>query len=265
MQRSAAKMMTRSDKPRLKFYETWTFLILVCLVLPLVFRSLFFAPFHIPSGSMKSTLLIGDYIFVSKYAYGYSRFSFPLGIGFFDGRIFGKEPERGDVIVFRPEKRRHTDFIKRLIGMPGDRIQMRHGRLYINDEIVPQKRVENFVDHDLAGSQYEIKRYIETLPNGVSYSVLDEIEGGKWDDTGVYKVPEGHYFMMGDNRDNSADSRTEVVEMVPFENLVGRAELVFVSAEYPLWKFWHWFDGMRGERFWQTMGALSRPLEGEAR
>ncbi len=256
------KKSGKKEKKKLRFYESWTFLILVCIVFPLVFRALIYSPFHIPSGSMKPSLLIGDFIFVSKSSYGYSRYSFaipllaPRGIGMFEGRKFSEQPKRGDVIVFRPPPTPHIDYIKRLVGLPGDRIQMKNGELYINGDKVERKRVEDFTDTDEDGNTRIIRHYKETLPNGVTYSVLDDELDGEWDNTEVYKVPEGHYFLMGDNRDNSADSRTPAVGFVPAENLVGRADVVFISTEDNLWKFWKWPWTMRGERFWTDIDYM---------
>ncbi len=249
------KSVSGKKKKKVKFYETWTFLIIICIALPLVFRALFFSPFHIPSGSMKPTLLVGDYIFASKSAYGYSRYSFPFGyaINYMEGRTGDSKPERGDVIIFRPPTMASVDFIKRLVGMPGDKIQMKRGRLYINGEIVPQEQVEDFIEEDENGSVRRVKRYIETLPNGVSYHVLDEKLNHKWDDTMVYIVPEGNYFLMGDNRDNSQDSRTPTVRYVPEINLVGKAEKIVFSTPSMFLKIWEWFGNMKGDRFWKSI------------
>lgn len=247
------KTAKKAENKKMRFYETWTFLILLCLVLPILLRSLWYAPFHIPSGSMKPTLLIGDYIFVSKSAYGYSRYSFPLGIRFFESRVFDKKPERGDVIVFRQPPNPRVDFIKRLVGLPGDKIQVKAGVLYINGKQVPRSRTDDFIEEDEDGSLRRYKRYIETLPNGVSYPVLDERQNGGLDNTPVFTVPDEHYFFMGDNRDNSADSRTNTVGYVPSENLVGKAELIFISTSSRLWKIWEWFTSMRTERFVMTL------------
>lgn len=233
-----------------KFYETWTFLLLFCVVLPLLIRSFLYSPFHIPSGSMKSTLLIGDYIFVSKFSYGYSRYSLPLSPDLFEGRIWFTPPKRGDVIVFRLPSTPSEDYIKRLIGLPGDTIQVKHGIVYLNGQALPREYIDNFEDKDFYGEPIIAKRYRETLPNGVSYTVLDEKEHGSLDDTDVYTVPQGHYFFMGDNRDNSLDSRVlEVVGYVPEENLVGHAERIFISAEPPFWMIWRWVSTLRLERF----------------
>lgn len=233
-----------------KFYETWTFIILVCIVLPITFRAFMYSPRHIPSSSMKPTLLIGDYIFISKFAYGYSKYSFPLGyiIDYFDGRVGGSKPERGDIIVFRPPNAPDTDYIKRLIALPGDRVQMRRGRLWLNGQKVEIKRDEDFVDEDKENGKRNIKRYFETLPNGVSYYVLDEKYNGPADNTIVFTVPEDHYFFMGDNRDNSADSRL-AIGFVPEENLIGKAEIILFSNRSRFLEFWNWLFSFREGRY----------------
>lgn len=227
--------------------------LVIAVALAMVFRSLLFEPFHIPSGSMKETLLVGDYIFVSKYSYGYSRYSFPLGFGIFDGRVLSTLPERGDVIVFRQPPNPSVDFIKRLVGLPGDRIQVKEGVLYINGTAVPRVADGEFTEPGPFDSTSHIPVYTETLPNGVSYHVLDETPLGDYDNTPEFLVPEGHYFMMGDNRDNSNDSRTQDVGFVPVENLVGRAEIIWFSADgsAPFWKPLGWLKGLRQERFFQ--------------
>jgi signal peptidase I len=190
------------------------------LLIALVIRTFLFQPFNIPSGSMKATLLVGDYLFVSKYSYGYSHYSIPLSPPLFSGRVFGSEPNRGDIVVFRLPKDDSTDYIKRVIGLPGDRIQMKEGLQ-------------------------------ETLPNGVSYETLDCVDNGFYDNTSVYTVPAGHFFMMGDNRDNSTDSRVlSAVGYVPFENIVGRAQMIFFSiaeGEHA-WMFWRWPAAVRWNR-----------------
>ena len=209
-------------------------IVIQALAIAMVVRVFFYQPFNIPSGSMKSTLLIGDYLFVSKLSYGYSRFSFPFSPNLFSGRIFGAEPERGDVAVFRLPQDEQIDYIKRVVGLPGDEVQMIDGVLHINGEAVKLEYKDEFANVECDPyfrhcRRVVYKRFTETLPNGVSYSVLDLEPNGDYDDTKVFKVPEGHYFMMGDNRDNSSDSRASV-GFVPLENLVGRAEIIFFSA-----------------------------------
>ena len=179
---------------------------------------------------MIPTLLVGDYLFVSKYTYGYSRFSLPLGLPLIPDRIFSKAPERGDVVVFKLPRDNKTDYIKRVVGLPGDHIQVKDGILYIDDQAVPRRQIEDYVPEDAPPDAPGIPQFIETLPNGRSYHVLDATPNGTLDNTGVYTVPAGHYFMMGDNRDNSLDSRVLTqVGYVPEENLVGRAEFLFFS------------------------------------
>jgi signal peptidase I len=215
------------------------------LIIAFVIRTFLFQPFNIPSESMKATLLVGDYLFVSKYSYGYTHYSLPLSPPLFSGRVltFGREPQRGDVVVFRLPRDTSQDYIKRVIGLPGDRIQMVDGQIILNNQPVKRERVDDFVDDEEAGTH--VKRWRETLPNGVSYYTLD-LRNSLLDNTGVYTVPPGDYFMMGDNRDNSTDSRVSPeqggVGYVPFENLVGKAQIIFFSVEKgeSAWQFWRW-------------------------
>jgi signal peptidase I len=225
--------------------------IIHALILALIVRVFLFQPFNIPSGSMIPTLLVGDYLFVSKYSYGYSRYSFPFGPDLFSGRIWAKEPTRGDVVVFKLPRDNETDYIKRVIGLPGDEIQMIHGVLHINGEAVKKERIDDFIVTDGSGRDRHVARYRETLPNGVSYPVLDLVNEGIGDNTEVYKVPEGHFFMMGDNRDNSTDSRfLSEVGFVPFENLVGKAQIIFFSIDEgaSFWQVWKWPTDIRWSR-----------------
>ncbi len=236
-------------------YETLK-VIVQALLLALVVRTFLFQPFNIPSGSMKDTLLIGDYLFVSKYSYGYSRFSFPFGFAPISGRIFGSEPERGDVAVFKLPTDTSIDYIKRVIGLPGDTIQMIDGVLHINGQAVKRERIDDYIEQSPSGVVRRVPRYRETLPNGVSYDTLDLTTHGELDNTREYKVPEGHYFMMGDNRDNSQDSRVlSRVGYVPFENFMGRAEILFFSMKdgTPAYQFWRWPWDVRWNRIGRTL------------
>ncbi|MBI1262354.1 MAG: signal peptidase I [Rhizobiales bacterium] len=221
------------------------------LLIALVIRAILFQPFFIPSGSMIPTLLIGDYLFVAKYSYGYSKHSLPFSPPLFSGRIMGSDPTRGDIVVFKTPSDNRTDFIKRLVGLPGDKIQMQDGVLYINGKAVPRVRVEDRVVQDDLGNVRRIPQYRETMPNGVTYITQDMNPDGAYDNTGVYVVPAGHYFMMGDNRDNSSDSRVASgVGYVPAENLVGKAEIIFFSSNgtASFWQFWRWPSAIRWDR-----------------
>jgi signal peptidase I len=212
-------------------------------IIALVIRTFLFQPFNIPSGSMKATLLVGDYLFVSKYSYGYSHFSLPLSPPLFSGRVAAfSNPERGDVVVFRLPKDDSVDYIKRVIGLPGDAIQMIDGVLHINGQPVTRVRIEDFVDTDEGRGTTHVQRWRETLPNGVSYTTLDLPYNLQSDNTDVYHVPPGNYFMMGDNRHNSTDSRFPQVGFVPFENIIGRAQLIFFSVQEGerAWELWRW-------------------------
>ncbi len=235
-------------------YETIK-VIAQALLLALVVRTFLFQPFFIPSGSMKDTLLIGDYLFVSKYSYGYSKYSFPFGLAPFGGRIWSSPPERGDVAVFKLPKDTSIDYIKRVIGLPGDEIQMIDGILHINGNPVERTRIDDYIEKDAYGDIHPVPRYIETLPNGVSYQTLDITTNGSLDNTPIYHVPADRYFMMGDNRDNSQDSRVlSEVGYVPFENIIGRAEIIFFSVKdnQPAWMIWKWPWTVR----WDRLGDL---------
>lgn len=197
-------------------------------LLALLVRSLMFQPFSIASGSMLDTIHIGDHLFVSKLSYGYSRYSFPFGLVPFEGRVLATLPRPGDIVVFRTSD--GTDWIKRIVGMPGETVQMIGGVLHIDGRPVKRERVADFVDVDKSGVERRVPRYVETLPNGASYDTLDLDPNGFWDNTDIYEVPPGHFFTLGDNRDNSSDSRVlDGIGYVPFENLIGRADVAFYS------------------------------------
>ena len=235
-----------------------------------LFRTLLFQPFFIPSGSMKDTLLVGDFMFVNKFAYGYSKYSCPFNMCYFSGRIFDDEPERGDIIVFRHPVQ-DDDYVKRLIGLPGDRIRMSNGQLFINDEPVSKVPVTDFVEPHAEQGRARIiprcttiresddacikRRYRETLPNGVTHSTLDITDNHLHDNTKVFTVPPGEYFFMGDNRDNSLDSRWDRggiggLGTVPHENLIGKANyVIFSSAGRSMFYFWTW----RPDRFFKAL------------
>lgn len=225
--------------------------VIYAVLIALVIRTFAYEPFNIPSGSMKPTLLIGDYLFVSKFSYGYSRYSLPFAPPLFEGRIFGSMPERGDVAVFRKPTGDHEDYIKRIIGLPGDTIQVIGGVLHINGVAVERRQIEDFIDSTGDAS----RQFIETLPNGVEHYILEKSDGMPFDNTEPFVVPEGHFFAMGDNRDNSRDSRTPEVGFVPMQNLVGRAEFIFLSADDTAeWiKPWTWFTAIRYERLFEAV------------
>ncbi len=269
--------------------ETWrTFLYAVIIAFGV--RTFAYEPFNIPSGSMIPTLLVGDYLFVSKFSYGYSKYTFAFGVpplfGVlpavnlppppFDGRHgpFGHEPERGDVAVFKLPRDNKTDYIKRIIGLPGDTIQMRHGVLNINGAPVKLERIKDVVDNNSGGHRARIAEFLETLPGGKVHTIRKQSDNngdndpndprpvnvgdeGRYDNTQIFLVPPHHYFMMGDNRDNSSDSRVSPLEggvgFVPEENLVGRAEFIFFSLnhETPFWEVWRWPAELRAERLFQ--------------
>ena len=249
--------------------------VVYAVLIALVVRTFAIEPFNIPSGSMIPTLLVGDYLFVSKYSYGYSKHSFPFSMGMFPGRVFGSPPERGDVAVFKypgdqGQGVNRTDYIKRIVGMPGDRIQVTNGALYINGTAVPRLRIGDYV-RGTNGHYQKGTLYSEQLPNGRRYTVLEYNDNGLSDNTPEFLVPAGSYFVMGDNRDDSLDSRTRLMLRdfsgstrdrdqlgwyVPLENLVGRAEFIFFSHDPSVagWmEPWKWPQAIRFNRFFMAI------------
>jgi signal peptidase I len=228
--------------------------IVQALVLAMVIRTVLFQPFTIPSGSMMPTLLVGDYIFVNKFAYGYSKYSLPFSPNIFSGRIFASEPKRGDVVVFRFPPNPDVDYIKRLVGLPGDHIQYKDDLLYINGKAVPRAADGSFnSDYKLDPGQ-DVPVFRETFDNGKTFDTLDQSPVSRGDNTQEFIVPPGHYFMMGDNRDNSLDSRFDV-GYVPAENLVGRASVIFFSLgnDTSFREIWKWPNNMRWSRIFKVV------------
>ncbi len=235
---------------------------MIAVFLALMIRSLLYEPFNIPSGSMKPTLEIGDYLFVNKPAYGYSRYSFPFGIAPIVDRVWSAPPQRGDVVVFKLPSNTGIDYIKRVIGMPGDKIQVRSGRLYINGKLVPREPVGIVKEKEDSEGPVAMVEYLETLPGGVIHRIYEESDDEMLDDTEVFEVPENHYFMMGDNRDNSQDSRVmSMVGYVPFENFVGKADFIFFSTNgyANLFEIWKWPWTIRYERFFRSIKPVHPP------
>lgn len=225
------------------------------IVIALFIRTFLFEPFKIPSGSMYPTLYVGDYLFVSKYSYGYSKHSLPYSLPLIDNRVMSEEPEVGDVVVFKLPTDNKTDYIKRVIGKAGDKIQMIGGVLHINGVAVEREQVEDFVFRDRFGNTTRYNQYIETLPNGKKHRILEISDYNEYDDTIEFTVPNNQLFMMGDNRDASDDSRVHV-GFVPMENLVGKARMLFYSFDSNdgKWYFpWTWPKGIRWERIFDKI------------
>jgi signal peptidase I len=229
--------------------------IVQALLLAMVIRTVLFQPFTIPSGSMMPTLLVGDYIFVNKFAYGYSKYSLPFSPNLFSGRILEiSPPKRGDVIVFRLPSQPDIDYIKRLVGLPGDRVQVTNGVLFLNGKPVPKVADGGFTPDYRLDPGTDVPVFRDTLDNGVSFDTLDQSPVSRGDNTPEFIVPAGHYFFMGDNRDNSLDSRFDV-GYVPAENLVGRASVIFFSLgnDTSFREIWKWPSNMRWDRIFKVV------------
>jgi len=226
--------------------------LIYALIIAILIRSLFFQPFYIPSSSMEENLLIGDRLFVSKYSYGYSKHSFPFSPKLFKKRLFGKTPERGDVVVFKTPSDNRTDYIKRLIGLPGDKLQIKNYDLYINSVKIKKEKIKKQRTIYCGGEKLDVSFFEETLPNKKKYVAVYRNEGSMMN-TDEYIVPKNHFFFMGDNRDCSKDSRfLSSVGYVKFENLVGKAQIIFFSnikENGYFYEFWKWNKSIRIERF----------------
>ena len=247
--------------------EWWETIVVVvqALLIAIVLRSFLYQPFSIPTASMQQTLMIGDYFVANKFVWGYGKHSFSLGrYGDFTlldfelpiaNRIFGREPNRGDIAVFRPVPQT-LEYIKRVVGLPGDRIQMRDGRLYINGTMVEREQIGTALDTDSEGQTREVVVYRETFPEGTTHVIQEISDNAPLDNTPEYVVPAGHYFMMGDNRDRSADSRVlSQVGYVPAVNLIAKAEAIFFSIKdnIPPWQLWQWPANVRWDRMFQSV------------
>ena len=235
--------------------------ILIAIFVALLIRSFLFEPFNIPSGSMKPNLLVGDFIFVSKYSYGYSRHSFPFSLFDADGdnlngKYFSKSPLRGDIIVFKTPQNNRTDYIKRVIGLPGDRIRLENGEVFINGSLISRKKINDFIDNDsneLVVDNGRRRQYLEYYKNK-EIKVLDIYDNGLADNTQQYLVPKNKVFVMGDNRDNSKDSRFADVGFIPYENIIGKAQFIFFSLENSRFiEVWKWPNSIRYNRIFKKI------------
>ena len=243
--------MTKAKKN--KFFsniKSITFAILIALLI----RSFIFEPFNIPSGSMKPNLLVGDFIFVSKYSYGFSKHSLPFSLPLIPGKIFSKDPKRGDVVVFKTPENNRTDYIKRVIGLPGDKIEIKNGIIFINDSEIFRKKLNDFVDTDKNTLNKRVRQYKEYFFDK-EINVLDITDNGIADNTRLFRVPDNHFFVMGDNRDNSQDSRfINTVGFIPYKNLVGKAQLIFFSLENSRFlEIWKWPNSIRFKRIFKKI------------
>ena len=238
-----------------KIFENLKTLI-IALLIAILIRSLFFQPFYIPSSSMEPTLLVGDRIFVSKYTYGYSKHSFPFSPPIFENRILYSKPNYGDLVVFKTPSDNRTDFIKRLIGLPGDQIQFKDGNLFVNNEMIKREKIDNRNDIRCAGKEIDVLEYNEELSKKKSFNIVYKVKGSM-KNSDLYKVPDDHFFFLGDNRDCSSDSRFLTnVGYVHKNNLVGKARVIFFSNDTmkgSVLKFWNWSNSLRLDRFFKTI------------